>query len=159
MQNKANEKSSVTLGVTAHYDSTVVPYFPAQTEKEVYHGGQFFRKLKLTLQSQKNPHYFQHFFFHGKPSKADDKVPCPLSRGQSMQLNPFWVNQGHWYEHLLSHYIIPSMVLPLAFFTESWSWKCRDHLSTAMKWLGKAPRTWIKDMTRVCGTTGEPPME
>ena len=53
MQNEANEDSSVPLGVIAHYESTVVPYFPAQMETEVYHGGQFFRKLKLTLQSQK----------------------------------------------------------------------------------------------------------
>ena len=49
MQNEANEKSSVPLGVIAHYESTVVPYFPAQKEKEAYHGGQFLRKLKLTL--------------------------------------------------------------------------------------------------------------
>lgn len=76
MQNEANEKSSVTLGVTAHYDSTVVPYFPAQTEKEVYHGGQFFRKLKLTLQSQKNPHYFQHFFFTASLQKQMIKFPA-----------------------------------------------------------------------------------
>ena len=80
MQNEANEDSSVPLGVIAHYESTVVPYFPAQMEKEVYHGGQFFRKLKLTLQSQKNPTIFS-IFFSCKPSKVDDKVPCPLNRG------------------------------------------------------------------------------
>ena len=71
MQNEANKKSSVPLGVIAHYESTVVPYFPAQMEKEVYHGGQCFRKLKLILQSQKNPIIFSIFFFHGKASKAD----------------------------------------------------------------------------------------
>ena len=80
MQNEANKKSSVPLGVIAHYESTVVPYFPAQMEKEVYHGGQCFRKLKLILQSQKNPIIFSIFFFMARLQKQI-KVPCPLSRG------------------------------------------------------------------------------
>lgn len=58
---------------------------------------------------------------------------------------------------MLLHYIIPSTVLPCVFFAESWSWKCRSHLSTAKKWLGRGQKwwAWMKNTTGVCVATGE----
>lgn len=67
------------LGITAHYESTVVPYIPAQMEKEVGHGEQLFQKIETNPSLTKNVIFSD--FFHGKLSKVDDKIPWPLHRG------------------------------------------------------------------------------
>lgn len=62
-----------------------------------------------------------------------------------MQLNPFWVNQDHWYEHLLLYYIILKHGSAFSFLY--WVMELEmvgPSLSTAMKWLGKAPRTGLR---------------
>jgi hypothetical protein len=64
--------------VAVYYESAEVPVSQL-TEKKVYHRGQFFRKLKPTLQSQKVLLFSA--IFNGKFSEMDDKTQCPLNRG------------------------------------------------------------------------------
>lgn len=54
------------LGITAHYESTVVPYIPAQMEKEVGHGEQLFQKIETNPSLTKNV-IFSDFFMASFP--------------------------------------------------------------------------------------------
>lgn len=71
------------LGVTAHYESTMVPHFPAHMEKEVYHEVNFFQEIKTNSSIiHIHTNIIFSYFFHGKLSKVVDKNLCPLNKGQ-----------------------------------------------------------------------------
>lgn len=135
IQNETSEKSSVPLGIAVHYESTVVPCYSLSPN-----GGGSVPWRSIFQKIETNPSITKSAIFSYFLMASFQKWKIKFSALWTEDTKCNWIPSG-WIRVTsvnICDYITPSMVLPFAFFTVAWSWKCTGRLPTAKKWLRKA---------------------